>query len=166
HPRQDRDRYRTRRRRRPDQGPSVGHRLRPAGSGGLRPPAAGTRPLPGRSARLRRTRPDRQDHPVRPPRRPVDRLRPTAKPPRSPRPVGPLTGFDRATIAAAVSPQASDRKTAHVYDAEGRERFVLQTDTIPFWSVSENRYDALGKIIESRGYDRQVTDAWIGSVDT
>ena len=60
----------------------------------------------------------------------------------------------------------NDRKVQYVYDAVGRQRFVLQTDSIPRWTVSESRYDAIGNLIESRRYDRYVTDAWIATVDT
>ena len=32
--------------------------------------------------------------------------------------------------------------------------------------LSESRYDVIGNLIESRRYDRYVTDAWIATVDT
>ena len=82
--------------------------------------------------------------------------------------VGPLANFDRATIESAVNAVAgpNDRKVQYVYDAAGRQRFVLQTDSNPGWTVSESRYDVIGNVVESRRYDRYVTDAWIATVDT
>ena len=82
--------------------------------------------------------------------------------------VGPLANFDRATIESAVNAvaAANDRKVQYVHDAVGRQRFVLQTDSSAHWTVSESRYDVLGNLIESRRYDRYVTDAWIATVDT
>ena len=75
--------------------------------------------------------------------------------------VGPLANFDRATIEAAVNAvaAANDRKVQYVYDAVGRQRFVLQTDSNARWTVSESRYDVIGNLVESRRYDRYVTDA-------
>jgi YD repeat-containing protein len=100
--------------------------------------------------------------------RDYDVLGRVAKTTRYARAVGPLADFSRATIAFAVAAAAdvNDRRTLDVYDAAGRKRFELQTDTTPRWSVSENRYDAIGNVIESRRYDRQVTDAWVASADT
>src|SRR3546814_6627883 len=81
--------------------------------------------------------------------------------------VGPLAGFDRATVEAAVGAvaSASDRRTQYVYDAAGRQRFVLQADKAGHWTVGESRYDAMGNAVEVRRYDRYLTDAWIDGID-
>jgi YD repeat-containing protein len=81
--------------------------------------------------------------------------------------VGALANFELATIEAAVNAiaAADDRKVQYVYDAAGRQRFVLQTDSDARWTIGESRYDILGNRVESRRYDRYVTDAWIESVD-
>src|SRR4029453_14165424 len=34
------------------------------------------------------------------------------------------------------------------------------------WTVSESRYDVIGNVVESRRYNRYVTEAWIVTVDT
>ena len=34
------------------------------------------------------------------------------------------------------------------------------------WTVSESRYDVIGNLVESRRYDRYVTEAWIATADT
>ena len=82
--------------------------------------------------------------------------------------VGPLANFERATIEAAVNAVAgaNDRKVQSVYDAVGRQRFVLQTNSNARWTVSESRYDVIGNVVESRRYDRYVTEAWMATVDT
>ena len=84
------------------------------------------------------------------------------------RAVGPLAKFDRQTIESAVNAVAglNDGKTVYVYDAVGRQRFVIQTDSTPRWTVEESRYDVIGNRTESRRYDRYVADAWIATVDT
>src|SRR5207244_5978969 len=81
--------------------------------------------------------------------------------------VGPLANFHRATIESAADAvaAANDRKVQYVYDAVGRQRFVLQTDSDGRWTVSESRYDVIGNLVESRRYDRYVTDAWVATVD-
>jgi YD repeat-containing protein len=81
--------------------------------------------------------------------------------------VTPLTGFDRTTIEAAANAVASanDRKVQFVHDANGRPRFVLQADKTGHWTVGESRYDAPGNLVESRRYDRLITEASIESVD-
>jgi YD repeat-containing protein len=82
--------------------------------------------------------------------------------------IGPLASFDYLTIEAAVNGVTSenDRKAQYVYDAAGWQRFVLETDKTGHWTVAENRYDAFGNLIESRRYDRYVTDAWISATDS
>jgi YD repeat-containing protein len=81
--------------------------------------------------------------------------------------VGPLASFDRTTIETAANAvaSASDQMTRYVYDAAGRQRFVLRADKTGRWTVGESRYDAIGNLIESRRYDRYLTDAWIVGLD-
>ena len=82
--------------------------------------------------------------------------------------VGPLANFDRATIEAAVNAVAgaNDRKVHYVYDAAGRQRFVLQTDSERDTGPSARAATTpFGNLVESRRYDRYVTDAWIATAD-
>jgi YD repeat-containing protein len=62
-----------------------------------------------------------------------------------------LPDFGRATLDSATTANASpqDRTTRLVYDAVGRQRFAMGADG----SLSENVYDALGRIKESRQFD-------------
>src|SRR5262249_24967072 len=57
--------------------------------------------------------------------------------------VGALASFDIHTIEAAVNAAASarDRKSQSVYDASGRQRFLLDADKAGHWTVGESRYD-------------------------
>jgi YD repeat-containing protein len=81
--------------------------------------------------------------------------------------VGPLANFERATIESGANAVAGadDRKVQYVYDAVGRQRFVLRTDSDAHWTVAESRYDVVGNLVEGRRYDRHVTDPWIAAVD-
>src|ERR1700752_3218711 len=81
--------------------------------------------------------------------------------------VGALANFDVATVEAAANAvrDANDRKVLYVRDSAGRQRFVIETDSIGRWTVGENQYDALGNIVESRRYDQFVTDARIATIE-
>src|SRR6185503_19295361 len=61
-------------------------------------------------------------------------------------------------VAVAAVAASNDRKTRFVHDTVGRQRFVLRADANG-WTVSESRYDPFGNLVESRGYDRHLTDA-------
>ena len=81
-------------------------------------------------------------------------------------PVGPLASVDRRTLDAAADAAASlsDRSTQYVYDAAGRQRFVLHADKTGHWTVAESRYDALGNLVELRRCERYLTDEWIAGL--
>ena len=53
-----------------------------------------------------------------------------------------LAGFMNGTL----------RNTAFIYDAAGRARYTLQADTASTWTVSEQRYDALGQVVAEVAY--------------
>ncbi|MDF2120414.1 putative Ig domain-containing protein [Roseiarcaceae bacterium H3SJ34-1] len=80
--------------------------------------------------------------------------------------IGPLPDMRRAAVAAALAANAdaADRKTCLVQDQAGRQRFVLQADAIGSWTLGESRYDLFGNLVETRRYDRYLTDAWIASL--
>ncbi|ALI34756.1 putative deoxyribonuclease RhsA [Candidatus Nitrosocosmicus oleophilus] len=82
--------------------------------------------------------------------------------------IGSLANFNYLTIEAAVNATTStnDRKSHYVNDIEGRNRFVLEADKPGQWTVSENRYDSFDNVIESRKYDRYISEAWITANDT
>ncbi len=62
-----------------------------------------------------------------------------------------LPDFGKATLDSAISinTSAHDRTTRFVYDAVGRQRFVVGADG----ALSEKVYDPLGRIKESRQFD-------------
>ncbi|MFC5743574.1 putative Ig domain-containing protein [Dyella tabacisoli] len=64
-----------------------------------------------------------------------------------------------ASIAALVTPSAGDETTLTTYDADGRMRFSVQVTTVngqPAGVVSEQRYDAAGRLIASLQYGTTI----------
>ncbi|MBX3604597.1 MAG: hypothetical protein KF788_04970 [Piscinibacter sp.] len=82
-----------------------------------------------------------------------------------------LDGLDKATLDAAVAAAGladagADRKTYTVYDAAGRQRYVVSANDGVSLAVGESRYDAAGNVVELRRYDKAVTSAAVAALDT
>ncbi|MBD9477439.1 putative Ig domain-containing protein [Pseudoxanthomonas sp. PXM02] len=54
------------------------------------------------------------------------------------------------TLASWMS--GTTRNTIWIYDAAGRARYTLQADTASTWTVSEQRYDAMGRVVADLAY--------------
>jgi YD repeat-containing protein len=85
-------------------------------------------------------------------------------------PTGTVSGFgdvvDMASVSVSLKPSASDRRVYFVFDRDGNQRFVVQAEIGTSWSVSENRYDANGNLIETRRYNKVIDESDITAGDT
>ena len=58
---------------------------------------------------------------------------------------------------------ANDQRDYVVYDNDGRARFTLTTTGSSGWTISENRHDANGNVIEARRYDKFLPNARVAA---
>lgn len=78
-----------------------------------------------------------------------------------------LAGF--GDVLGPFTPPAvhqRDQRSYSVYDKDGRVRFTVQAEIANSWSISENRYDVAGNLIESRRYDKFLLEARIDALTT
>ncbi len=71
-----------------------------------------------------------------------------------------------ATVTAALTTNIGDQRSYLVYDKDGRVRFTLTADQEAKWVISENRYNANNNVIETRRYDKFLSDAKANGLDT
>ena len=82
-------------------------------------------------------------------------------------PPAPLPGFgDVVDNVVAPTATANDQRSHVVYDNDGRARFTLKATGSSGWTISENRYDANGNVIEVRRYDKFLPDARVAAIDS
>ena len=61
---------------------------------------------------------------------------------------------------------AKDQLDYVVYDNNGRTRFTLKATGSSGWTISENRYDANGNVIEARRYESSCPNARVAAIDS
>ena len=83
--------------------------------------------------------------------------------------LGPSTVAAFGDIVGIFVPppaNANDQLNYVVYDNDGRARFTLKATGSSGWTISENRYDANGNIIEVRRYDKFLPNARVAAIDS
>jgi len=74
--------------------------------------------------------------------------------------------FGETVTSVTPSATSADQRSYFVYDNDDNQRFVVRAMTANVWLVSETRVDADGNVIESRAYDKGLSDAFVSSNDT
>ena len=71
---------------------------------------------------------------------------------------------DVVSSVSVTANNAADQRIYLVYDKDGRQRYTLSAVDASNWLVSENRYDANSNVIETRRYDKTLSDARVTAI--
>jgi YD repeat-containing protein len=76
-----------------------------------------------------------------------------------------LNGFGDAIGPVTVAASSRDQRSYQVYDKDGRQRYQLQAVSSDAWAIAETIYDANGNAVETRRYEKRLSDPRVIAIE-
>jgi YD repeat-containing protein len=77
-----------------------------------------------------------------------------------------VAAFGDVVGLQAPGANALDQRVYNVFDNDGRQRFLLVADNGTNWTISENRFDNDNNVVETRRYDKFLSETRINADDS